>query len=1189
MQQTEPPNPPATMANRSDSYPPRPATPSPADSASVSERRPSFHDQRHGREDEGHERFGPGGDRPDHRKQASLAFATDGDEGHGTTDKQPRPWSRYRADLSSLSQKLLAHRWFKWIRPKLTWGQLKPVVRTAISSWIGLVLLLIVPVERALGYGAFFLLIVGFMIPPHEPIVQTLEKYLYLFFFAGVAWIWVILAVLIAGATRDAPNAYKVAAAEAKWAHLKQSDPVKYAQRVIFEAPYLQAKPAVVYAIFLATGTGALLWWKLQTQPNPATFPLVLSCILIDISLTTAVFYPSNTYTSGLIFFLPMAVQAGIGALCSVVIFPESVGHSFQSKLLGILAPLVSAMESIDVLFAGVERGVVKRAERADHSVDHSHDHSVDPSPNPSLDPSLHHSLSHRSLRSLSSLSSWTRQSKAIRATLLQSLAGLAPLRAQQRYLAVDIRYSRLSGEDLRNLFDGLAVVQARSGGLAFFFDVVATNTEHSHLDSSAWAVEQVSRPASVRMPAPDTPTPDTPALDTPTLDVQPSATPRRTHLAGRWSGSSHALAALSALAALHLDPPKTPQPVGVYESTRYMNMERPFVVDTETALAQLATLAAVCRPVVRSSQAVLSAATRWILGANRAPTEASARALADATAELHDALDAFRRSRRATIQPYRHLFDPSHPAEPPRADPQVHARGLFQHFVAHYHLVEFADALLALAATMQQLDAARPRRRLWLPQRGELRRHLCRSQQDPHLTADAPDADADDDTFDVLGDATQRDPEVRPFDRPALNVLARVVRPLDVFRSRGFLYALKAGVLGALTTLPNFVASSATFYYLNRGVWCTIMRGDTATAWLGRVVASFWGCVAGMAIWYIGSGSSSGNPYGIAAVCALAFPAAAFFRVHFPGAVLTAVMTPVTMGLVIGYSYYNGTLGPLTYAQWGWDVAWRRFLCVLIGITAAWLFAYIPPVFSAKRAVRRSYAQAIGVAGNILCDVLSDANDPHDRLRENDAVRKHLVAWRSKLNRLGSRHVNATREVSLRGQWPEERYEALLETLQDTFSLLSQLHHVLVQLDRPWRRALLARTRLSDPLFLGDVLVVLSVCSTALRTGTALPQITPSPLLARFRMGKTKGLDIPLGVVDGIPSRVTVDVLESDEYMRYALGITTTFSLVSRLDRMVAVGRELSYSRASARAGLGGVVGGVGGVGGVGVDSVGW
>lgn len=76
---------------------------------------------------------------------------------------------------------------------------------------------------------------------------------------------------------------------------------------------------------------------------------------------------------------------------------------------------------------------------------------------------------------------------------------------------------------------------------------------------------------------------------------------------------------------------------------------------------------------------------------------------------------------------------------------------------------------------------------------------------------------------------------------------------------------------------------------------------------------------------------------------------------------------------------------------------------------------------------------------------------------------------------------------------------QALFETLQDVFSLLSQLNHVLTQLERPWRKALLDRTRLSDPIFLGDVMVVLSMCSTALRAGTPLPQITPSPLVARF------------------------------------------------------------------------------------------
>lgn len=86
------------------------------------------------------------------------------------------------------------------------------------------------------------------------------------------------------------------------------------------------------------------------------------------------------------------------------------------------------------------------------------------------------------------------------------------------------------------------------------------------------------------------------------------------------------------------------------------------------------------------------------------------------------------------------------------------------------------------------------------------------------------------------------------------------------------------------------------------------------------------------------------------------------FFRIRFPGQILTAVMTPVTLGLVSDskcyladsqvmsvdcfdhhsvQSYLNGTLGVLTDAQWGWDVAWRRLVCVVIGITPAWIFSY--------------------------------------------------------------------------------------------------------------------------------------------------------------------------------------------------------------------------------------------------------
>lgn len=57
---------------------------------------------------------------------------------------------------------------------------------------------------------------------------------------------------------------------------------------------------------------------------------------------------------------------------------------------------------------------------------------------------------------------------------------------------------------------------------------------------------------------------------------------------------------------------------------------------------------------------------------------------------------------------------------------------------------------------------------------------------------------------------------------------------------------------------------------------------------------------------------------------------------------------------------------------------------------------------------------------------------------------------------------------------WISADLKALLDCQVDLMSLLSQLNHVLSQLERPWRKALLERTRLIDPSFIGDVLAVI-------------------------------------------------------------------------------------------------------------------
>ena len=70
----------------------------------------------------------------------------------------------------------------------------------------------------------------------------------------------------------------------------------------------------------------------------------------------------------------------------------------------------------------------------------------------------------------------------------------------------------------------------------------------------------------------------------------------------------------------------------------------------------------------------------------------------------------------------------------------------------------------------------------------------------------------------------------------------------------------------------------------------------------------------------------------------------------------------------------------------------------------------------------------------------------------------------------LSVRHQSMSYEISLRGPWPLDRYEALKATLADLTALLAQLQFVLTTLRPAWRRALLKRTRLMDVRFVSPI-----------------------------------------------------------------------------------------------------------------------
>lgn len=127
--------------------------------------------------------------------------------------------------------------------------------------------------------------------------------------------------------------------------------------------------------------------------------------------------------------------------------------------------------------------------------------------------------------------------------------------------------------------------------------------------------------------------------------------------------------------------------------------------------------------------------------------------------------------------------------------------------------------------------------------------------------------------------------------------------------------YAMRVLIGTMAVAVVAVTTNTAGFFYREKGLWAVIMAqtgllphfSDFTFAFIYRVVGTVAGGVLGMLGWYIGSGSGPGNPYGLAAVMAVASPVIMWARLYSPPQHLpTAIMFGATFMLVIGYSYID-------------------------------------------------------------------------------------------------------------------------------------------------------------------------------------------------------------------------------------------------------------------------------------------
>ncbi|EJF58526.1 hypothetical protein DICSQDRAFT_66814 [Dichomitus squalens LYAD-421 SS1] len=1032
-----------------------------------------------------------------------------------------------------------------WIPPNLTWSKFKPVIRCAVVCWVSALLMIIRRTAALMGTASFLILIAAFLDTPHDPFLAVLEREVIFLTLVCAAWAWSCLGIFLANLARTNIDYF--------------ANPAD-----VLAARYVEAGPTIILAVFVFLGSAFFLYLKARMGPGPYIFATVFSCICLDICLTTQVLYPYPFYLIGQAIVIPLAFHCALCIFFAATLFPTTISARYCQTVIGVLGPL------------------------NDFLVQHRAVLAQDPSSD-----------------------QFKNTVKNIQGALRKSEGGLGPAGMTHRLLKQDIVYGRFSPARLTDFQISIRRLVTRADGMVVFFTLIDPTRERFPQTPIP------SRPMTPRSSTPLSTRPGTPIVpgsppNGPRDDLEHVARRRNAHRRGleppRMNGNlsrylhsrlthhkeehhDHHLH-FSLLSLAHALAPQrgsilSPETaVGVFESQRYMAMEATRFQDRREYTDQfVALLHESCDELLEMSQEVLKGVQTWFAEARstsfgRRKTVERIRAerlakLEALSSRVKEVWTRFKKEKRLRVlDPYRRAFDPKH-LNVDGPDPPPH-RYLFHCFMYQYHLLRFSGILTEILDNIISLEQGCKRSRLWWP--NEPFRRILQwgasstgtdgmnegDDEDPDVIQGIDAAWAED-----LGMTGRRDPDALPPTNVFQWIMHGIHDLLAGLTRGNALFALKAGLLSIILCVPSFLRRTAHFAYAQRFVWGLFMgqltlarfRGDTTFGLFARIFSTTLGGALGLALWYISAGSGNGNAYGLAAVIGVSSPFLFFWRLYWPVPPMTNIIFFVTAGLVVGFSWQNNhTILPFHYQ--GWGVAWRRFVLVVCGVVAAFLFSFLPPSTTLRKYQRTMMSTTVAELGAVYCSIVSFANTREHPEVSRAEITQSLVAIRLKLKRSIILKTNIVYEFSLRGRWPSERYQAILDHQLQISNLLSHLMSVLEHLEPAWSRAFLLRTRFLDADFQGDVLAVISMISTALRTGNPLPQITPCPLLDRF-MVHTHGLNIIRQEADddyGLPRTMTIDTLANEQYLRvaFSVGVTTAFGIVLRLDKLMVATKEL-------------------------------
>ncbi|KAI0292715.1 hypothetical protein BC826DRAFT_1092011 [Russula brevipes] len=517
----------------------------------------------------------------------------------------------------------------------------------------------------------------------------------------------------------------------------------------------------------------------------------------------------------------------------------------------------------------------------------------------------------------------------------------------------------------------------------------------------------------------------------------------------------------------------------------------------------------------------------------------------ADALAEQGQRLDSAAERLRGALAEFKEtgrlrLLEPFEPHLGKAAAP---LRGLYVCYVFSASMVVVSEAILTVVETVLEITSKRRNNRLWAPK--GLRQLAHAFFVEKAIEGDSRAYGETQEIKEVIPEGEEGKFRRDPDSRPPTNVMQKMMNGLHGIyqwtKTPEALFVFRYVFITIALWVPAVIKTTAQFYYVQKGIWALVMAQTTLLIYAGdqlynyviRLTGTFIGLIVGLLVWYIGNAHSRGNAYGSAASVGVFIVPIMFIRLFAPQQYLQGVILMAsTVALIVGYSWVDGHLPVISNVGIGWPVAWKRWTLVMIGCAASFIVMLFPAK-SARKAVRVEMKSGLSPKATSFRSDLSVVTLQLRNLKETASYAR----W----------------EGNVRGHWPYEEYDKLIDIQQEMVSVFAQLASALLELDNKWRSDFLHHTKVVNPNFISDVLSVFSLVAQSLHTGEPMHTVLPQSLLDRLLYHDA--------AAEASPSTTTVDRVEqlrSLDYLFYATAAIDVLHITELLDELHSITRNL-------------------------------